>query len=204
MIRLCGFVSFCAMILFVAAPVAHATVHNYDAFLDGPSEAPHNASPGTGFATVGYDDVAHTLTVDLTFTGLLGTTTASHIHAPTLDPFPLAVSGQETAGVATTTPTFAGFPLGVTSGTYHNVLNLTLASSYNPAFVTANGGTTASAEIALTSAIASGKAYWNVHTTVVGGGEIRGFLLPVPEPSSVVLLTSAIAGIAFVARRRRS
>jgi hypothetical protein len=42
--------------------------------------------------------------------------------------------------VATTLPTFAGFPLGVTSGTYINTLDLTLASSYNPAFVTANGG----------------------------------------------------------------
>jgi hypothetical protein len=71
--------------------------------------------------------------IDVSFSGLLGTTTASHIHCCT----PTPLSG--TAGVATTTPTFAGFPLGVTSGTYMNTLDLTLASSYNPAFVTANG-----------------------------------------------------------------
>jgi CHRD domain/PEP-CTERM motif len=197
MIRLCVLVSLFAMMAFVAAPVAHATVHKYDADLSGPHESPPNASPGTGFTEVDYDDLAHTLKVHVDFSGLLGTTTASHIHAPTVDPFLL------TAGVATTTPTFAGFPLGVTSGTYDNTLDLTLASSYNPAFVTAQGGTTASAEAALVAAIAAGKSYLNIHTTVVPGGEIRGFLIPaVPEPSTVVLLAMGAAGIGFVARRR--
>jgi hypothetical protein len=196
---------FCALVIavFASERCAQATDFQYFANLDGPSEAPHNASPGTGFATVDYNNVAHTLTVDVTFSGLLGTTTASHIHAPTLDPFPQAVTGLETAGVATTTPTFAGFPLGVTSGTYHNVLDLTLSSSYNPSYVTANGGTTATAEAALTSAIASGKAYWNIHTSVVGGGEIRGFLLPVPEPSTLTLAGLGLAGMVAFARRRR-
>ncbi len=77
----------------------------------------------------------------------------------------------------TTTPTFAGFPLGVTSGSYNNTLDLTLASSYNPAYITANGGTTATAEAALAAAIASGRAYLNIHSSVFGGGEIRGFLI---------------------------
>ena len=89
-----------------------------------------------------------------------------------------------TAGVATTTPDFAGFPIGVTSGTYINTLDLTLSSSYNPSYITANGGTTASAEAALVSAIAAGEAYVNIHTTTFAGGEIRGFLQPVPEPGS--------------------
>lgn len=197
--RLCALVSLPAMfvLVFVAAPAARATVHKYDADLSGPNESPPNASPGTGFTEVDYDDVAHTLKVHVDFTGLLGTTTASHIHAPTVDPFLL------TAGVATTTPTFAGFPLGVTSGTYDNTLDLTLASSYNPAFVTAQGGTTASAEAALVAAIAAGKSYLNIHTSVVGGGEIRGFLIPaVPEPSTVVLLGIGAAGIGLVVRRR--
>src|SRR5439155_23025204 len=37
-------------------------------------------------------------------------------------------------------PDISGFPLGVTSGTYDNTLDLTLASSYNPVFVTDEGG----------------------------------------------------------------
>ena len=116
--------------------------------------------------------MANTLHVVVAFTDLLGTTTASHIHTPTPAP------GTGTAGVATTTPSFPGFPLGVTSGTYDDVLDLMLASSYNPSFVTANGGTVASAEAALAAGILAGEAYLNIHTTVVPGGEIRGFLTP--------------------------
>ena len=162
---------------------ANASVVQYLVTLDGPSESPANASPGTGSGTVDYNDTAHTLTLSLIFSGLSGTTSASHIHAATVVPF------TSTAGVATTTPSFAGFPLGVASGSYNNVLDLTLASSYNPAYVTANGGTTASAEAALATAMAAGKAYWNVHSSTFPGGEIRGFLTPVPVPSSLALLS---------------
>src|SRR6478736_666188 len=173
---------------------AQAALLSYQAFLDGPSESPANASPGTGFGTAVYDSVAHTLNLNVTFSGLTGTTTASHIHAATALPF------TSTAGVATTTPTFAGFPLGVTSGSYSMLLDLTQASSYNPAYVTANGGTPATAEVALTSAIAAGKAYWNIHTTTFGGGEIRGFLTAVPEPGTFALLALGGLGMAVLAR----
>jgi len=120
-----------------------ASVITYEATLNGPSESPANDSPATGFALVTVNDLANTMHVQVTFSGLLGTTTASHIHTRTPAP------GTGTAGVATTTPTFAGFPLGVTSGSFDNTLDLTLASSYNPAFVTATGGTIAGAEAAL-------------------------------------------------------
>ena len=176
---------------------ARASIISYDVNLDGPSESPPNASPGTGFGTADYDTVAHTLTLSLTFSGLLGTTTASHIHAPTTVPF------AGTANIATTTPTFAGFPLGVTSGTYNTVLDLTLSSSYNSAFITASGGTTAGAETALMADIAAGKAYWNVHTTVVPGGEIRGFLVPVPEPTALAFAGAGAAVWGLRAWRRR-
>ena len=161
---------------------SRAALFQYVAHLDGPSESPPNASPGTGLGFVDYDDVAHTLHVHVDFQGLIGTTTASHIHSAT------ALPGTGTAGVATTTPTFAGFPLGVTAGTYDNTLDLTMSSSYNPAFITANGGTTASAEAALAGGIAAGKAYWNIHSTFAPGGEIRGFLLPIPEPTTLAVL----------------
>jgi hypothetical protein len=96
-----------ALVLPISA--SQATMITYTANLSGPAESPPNMSPGTGFATVTTDDVAHTLFVDVTFSGLTSGTTASHIHTPTPAP------GTGTAGVATTTPTFAGFPLGVRS-----------------------------------------------------------------------------------------
>src|SRR6266700_2881992 len=105
-----------ALVVAGLTSAAHATVFNYQAFMDGPSESPANASPGTGFGLVDWDDVANTMHVHVTFSGLTGTTTASHIHSATAVPF------VSTAGVATTTPTFAGFPLGVTSGVYDNTL----------------------------------------------------------------------------------
>jgi hypothetical protein len=172
---------------------AWATVLSYETPLAGTNELPLNASPATGLAQVDYDDVAHTLHVQATFSGLLGTTTASHIHGPTTTP----LTGN--AGVITTTPTFAGFPLGVTSGAYDNTLDLTQTSSFNSSFITSNGGTAASAEAALAASMAAGTAYFNIHTDIFPGGEIRGFLTPVPEPATLALL--AAGGLAIIRRR---
>ena len=176
---------------------AQATIYTFDAMLTGPNESPANASPGLGFTVVTYDNVANTLRVEALFAGLTGTTTASHIHAATTSPF------TGTAGVATTTPTFAGFPLGVTTGSYNNLLDLTQLSSYNPTFVTANGGTAAGAQAALVSAMFAGRSYLNIHTTTFPNGEIRGFLTLVPEPSTFALLGLSGFGLAMHAKRKK-
>jgi hypothetical protein len=177
-----------ALILVFITPGSHGAPIMYFANLDGPSESPPQPSPATGSAEVDYDPAVHTLHVHVSFNGLLGPTTASHIHTPTPAPF----SG--TAGVATVMPAFPLFPLGVTSGVYDGTLDLTQASAYNPAFVTANGGSVANSEAALALGLATGRAYFNIHTTFAGGGEIRGFLA-VPEPTSVVMLGSGVLGI---------
>ena len=181
---------------------ADAIPINYTAFLSGPAEEPVNASPGTGSVVVTIDTAAHTLEVSATFANLLSTTTAAHIHAPTAAP----LSG--TAGVATQVPSFLNFPLGVTSGTMPTtIFDLTLAASFNPAFVTAQGGT-AAAEAALASALATGQAYFNIHTAAPLGfpaGEIRGFLTAaqVPEPATLSLLSIALGSLVAARRRAR-
>lgn len=177
--------------MLAATPSAHATVITYAATLSGPDEAPPNASPGTGLALVTVDDVANTLRIQATFSGLLGTTTASHIHCCTAIPLAGVI------GVATTVPTFVGFPLSATSGTYDNTLDMTLAASYNPSFITAHGGTTAGAEAFLFTGMSLNESYFNVHTNVFPGGEIRGFLTQVPEPATLALFCLGLAGLGW-------
>lgn len=176
---------------------AHSTVIVYTAFMDGPSEAPPNASPGTGFVTVTYDSVAQTLDIDATFTGLIGPTTVAHIHCCTAVPF------TSTIGVAVTPGTLPGFPVGVTSSAYLAQIDLTLTSSYTAGFLTGAGGTAAGAEAALVAGMNGGHAYFNIHSSVFTGGEIRGFLVPVPVPAAAWLLGSALAGLWGARRLRR-
>ena len=86
---------------------AQASLFEYSVSFNGPNEP--TTSAGLGIGVVDYNDAAHTLKLQMAFFGLtnvLSGTTASHIHAATVNPF------TGTAGVATTTPTFAGFPLG--------------------------------------------------------------------------------------------
>jgi len=175
---------------------AHADLFQYTVTFSDLGEA--NPSSGTGFATANYDSTLHTLSLSVNFSGLTGNTTASHIHAAT------AIAGTGNAGVATTTPSLVGFPLGVTSGSFADTLDLTLASSWNPAYVTAHGGTTAQAETDFIAAINAGKAYWNIHSTFSPGGEIRGFLTAVPEPGSLALLGLGSVALLFHRGLRRT
>jgi hypothetical protein len=188
---------FSLMLLVVPYTELQASVI-YTATLSGTAESPPNASTGTGFATVEYDSTAHTLMIDMSFSGLIGTTTAAHIHCCTAAPL------AGTAGVATTTPSFPNFPLGVTSGSYKQTFDLTQASSYNPAFITANGGTTAGAEAVLAAGLANGETYFNIHTNSIPSGEIRGFLTSVPLPAAVWLFGSGLLGLIGIARPKKT
>ncbi|HKE23440.1 MAG TPA: CHRD domain-containing protein [Bryobacteraceae bacterium] len=161
--------------------------------LSGANEIPAVNTPATGFATVTLDTVTQMLTIDLTFSNLTTDTVAAHIHC--------CVSPGENVGVATTVPAFPGFPLNVTSGSYMGVLDLTLASSYNPAFVTAEGGTIPLAEAAFVAGFENEMTYLNIHTTQNPGGEIRAVLSP--EPTSAALAGLALAGFWMMRRKVR-
>jgi len=177
-------------------PNTQAATVVYIADLNGASEVPPNASPGTGTARIAIDTKAHSLGVFFNFKGLTSGTTAAHIHGPT------ALPGEGTAGVISALPTFPGTPLGVTEGGYKAKFNTSLASTYNSEFVEASGGV-AKAEAALASILAAGTAYFNVHTTQFEAGEIRGNLAPIPLPAGLGLLLTGLAGLAALGRVRR-
>jgi hypothetical protein len=173
----------------MAVPAAASSIW-YSASLSGAAENPPSGSPGTGSAWVAYYADLHLIEINVLFSGLTSGTTAAHIHCCTATP----MSGN--AGVATELPTFDGFPLGVTSGNYHQFFYLNQATSFNPAFVAAQGSV-AAAEMALVAGLESGTAYFNIHTTDHPTGEIRGFLAPafVPEPATLALIGAGLVGV---------
>jgi hypothetical protein len=181
----------------VAAP-AVADTYVFNAFLNGANEAPPNASPAFGFSKLFLDTDLHTMRITVEFEDLIGTTSAAHVHAPT------AVANTGAIGVATELPSFTGFPLGVTFGSYDHTFDTTLASTWSPSFLTNFGGGTAlGAEAAFLAALLDEKAYLNIHTSFRAGGEIRGFFEAVPEPGTWALMILGF-GLAGVSLRRRA
>lgn len=132
-------------------------------------------------AGISYDDVTNILSINVGwgssqgFTDLSSASSNSHIHGPTANNF--GAGFTQTAGV---------------------LFNLTRSSNL------ATGGTITQT-VLLTEPqetdLKNGKYYINVHTANNGGGEMRGFLVAVPEPSRAMII---FAGLFWpVIRRRR-
>jgi hypothetical protein len=178
--------------LLSAAGAASSATLIYSANMAGSNEVPPTGSPATGFTLVTIDDVANSMNVQVTFSGLIGGPAgAAHIHC--------CIPIGQTTGIAVG---FPGFPA-ATSGTYDNTFDLTNAAIYTSTFLAASGGTAAGAEAALLAGLAANQAYSNIHDAQFGGGEIRGFLRAgIPEPTSWALMITGF-GLAGAALRRR-
>jgi hypothetical protein len=168
-----------AVALMLPAPAARAIPMTFGGILSGANESPPVNTPGAGSVAVVLDPTAQTIQIIASFFGLTTPDMAAHIHC---------CQPPTNVGVATTVPAFAGFPLGVTEGSYLSPLfSLLDPTFYNPAFVMAQGGLT-QAEAALVTGIENGLTYFNIHTTQNPGGELRTQLLPigVPVPGPIV------------------
>ncbi len=101
-----------AIALACAIPT-QASILTFNVFLDGAQAG--TPSPGTGAAIVVLDNVAQTLLVDLTYSGLLAPTTNAHIHccAPPGSSAPVII------------PFVPPFVTGATSGSFTSTFDLT-------------------------------------------------------------------------------
>jgi CHRD domain len=161
--------------LLLATGAGAATI-TYVALLDGPSENPVNPSLGTGTATLIIDTTANTASLSVTFGGLSSPTQAAHVHC--------CVTPPTNVGIAIAS---ANFPIGVLQGSFSANYDLLNGLIWNGTFLINNGGTATGAMNALLAGLASGQAYYNIHTSASPGGEIRGFFA-VPEPAAALLL----------------
>jgi CHRD domain len=182
---------FVAVTLTLASPAQSAIIFFDLLGTAGAGLSAANENPATTGGTGGevgggifFDDVSKVLTINIAwgsgngFTNLTGFATAGHLHA------------TGTGGVASFTQN-GGVILGLDS-----------LVGWNSA--AANGGFT-NGTIALTgsqeTALLAERTYINVHTQTNGGGEMRGNLVIVPEPSHAIL--SVIGLAAFGTRRKR-
>ena len=159
------------------------------------SNEPGITSGGTGGEMLGgitFDNVSKLLTINVGWgtgngfaTNLTGASTNAHIHGPTT-----TANGNNFTEIA---------------GTMIN-LQVSPAPGFNINTSASAGTITGTGTNPLTpaqeTALMEGRTYLNVHTAVNTGGEIRGFLVPIPEPATAVVGMAALG--ALVLRRRRA
>ena len=124
----------------------------FTANLDGLQVTPPTASLGTGTATVTLDPTETTITVQLTFSGLSGSTMSARIQGP-------AAVGVGPAPVVMLLTT--NFPFGVTAGSYVSPSSLAITATQ-------------------VSNLKAGLLYIILGSTAFPAGEIRGQLIAVP------------------------
>lgn len=143
------------------------------------------ANGASGFGTVVLDVDVVSVNVQLSFSNLTGTTTSSQI-------FGVPKANLAAMGAVP----LASFPVGLTNGTYSRTIDLTQAGAYSPAFLTAadtgQNQIVSDAFQAFHDSLEGEVAFIRINTTAFPNGELSGFLVAVPEPSSWMLFATLL------------
>ena len=170
--------------LMTSLSFVHA--QSFNVILSPEQEAnPANGRTGSGIGNLTLTGT--TLNVNVTFGGLSHVWSADHIHGPaSADPL-------STASVLYGLQSITTLDAGNLSGTISGNVNL----------LAGTGGFDLATQM---NQLNSGMWYVNIHTSGTGGfpgGEIRGQILPVPEPSTLVLGALGLGGLVVWRVRRR-
>ena len=160
----------------VASSTSAQAQTSFVSFLNGAQETPAPVStPAFGNGTVLLNAERTRITINLSFQGLLAPLTVAHIH-----------NGA----------------FGVGGPVLLDILSLITTSEGRRAGTIVNG--TLDVTAAQAAVLLAGNGYFNVHTSTSPGGEIRGQINVVPEPSTYLLMATGLGGLALIARRQRA